>query len=422
MPRTYPKTSQLTQENALLAIGTTGETPINTIVDYIEQNTRHPIRVYAANTPDAKLYFSANIVKSSNGTDRITKFAEDYSINFVDNWIDFQTQTTNNAAIAITFPASTVGYFRRCVFWTLRNGTIAAVFTPEEPLEANLASPLSTYVTGGVLFSCIELQCTDIAGKFKTLGSATSVIENSVGGISRIHQIYDTASPTDHLLLTNINGGVFGDGGHDNLVQLAISTATPNTNSDIDAYKNGSLWLNTNTKEIYLCTDNTNAAAVWKQVAFNGGNFVAASLILGTTSGMPFIFKCGNTEMARMTPSIGVNFSIGTSNTYSMLTVDGGISTPVTSIMSPITAFSLTKGHTLIQVDAANLNDVSINLLSASTLKGMEVIIKKLNPNDYKVTVTSGSDTIEGLSSFTFTSQNETYRFKADGSTNWRVI
>lgn len=197
--RTYPKTSQFTHETALTAIGTTGETPVDTIVSYIEQNTKHPLRIYANNTPDSKLYFSANTMKTSVGTERVSELAVDASVAFPDSWIDFQAQTTSSAAITITFPASTVGQYRRCAFWTLRNGTISAIFTPEVAVIGNLADPISTYVVGGKLKGYIELICTDVSGKFQTPNATTSLtIENVHSGVSYVHETSDDSTWVNH--------------------------------------------------------------------------------------------------------------------------------------------------------------------------------------------------------------------------------
>jgi hypothetical protein len=196
--RTYPKTSQIEHEAALTAIGTIGATPVDTIVSYIEQNTQHPLRIFAANTPDSKLYFAANIVKNSVGSDRVSDFNKDSSSSFVDSWIDFQAKTTSSAAIAITFPASTIGYYRRCAFWMLRDGTISAQFTPETNIFGSLADPFSTYIVGGILKGYVDLECTDASGKFKTIASTTDVIENSVSTISRIHEITDESKLVNH--------------------------------------------------------------------------------------------------------------------------------------------------------------------------------------------------------------------------------
>lgn len=198
MTRTYPKTSQFEHEIALTAIGTTGATPVDTIINDIEQNTQHPLRIFAANIPDSKLYFAANIVKASVSSDRINTFNKDSISSFVDSWIDFQAKTTSSASIAITFPASTIGYYRRCAFWMLRDGTISAQFTPEINIIGNLADPKSTYIVGGILKGYIDLECTDTTGKFKTIASVTDIIENSVSTVSRIHNITDETKLVNH--------------------------------------------------------------------------------------------------------------------------------------------------------------------------------------------------------------------------------
>lgn len=69
---------------------------------------------------------------------------------------------------------------------------------------------------------------------------------------------------TDHLALTNLNGGVYTDAGHNSLTVGYISTSsTPSVNDDITSFKEGTIWIKQDTNDIYFCADNTDGFAVW---------------------------------------------------------------------------------------------------------------------------------------------------------------
>lgn len=71
------------------------------------------------------------------------------------------------------------------------------------------------------------------------------------------------AASSSHLLLGDLSGGTYTDGGHANLVQLTSSTSAPTTSSDDTAYKLGTVWVKTNSDELYVCQNNTTGSAVW---------------------------------------------------------------------------------------------------------------------------------------------------------------
>lgn len=47
---------------------------------------------------------------------------------------------------------------------------------------------------------------------------------------------------------------------------LTATSAPSASNDGTENYERGSFWLDTSTNNIYMCADNTNAAAVWKQI------------------------------------------------------------------------------------------------------------------------------------------------------------
>jgi hypothetical protein len=100
------------------------------------------------------------------------------------------------------------------------------------------------------------------------------------------------ASPS-HLVLSNLNGGTYTDGGHTNLAQLTSSTINPTMFNDSTAYKVGSIWTNTVSQQPFICASNALGTAVWRKIIYDGiGNVgigqVADSNALGVTGATNF--------------------------------------------------------------------------------------------------------------------------------------
>jgi len=66
-----------------------------------------------------------------------------------------------------------------------------------------------------------------------------------------------------HLLLSDLTAGTYTDGGHGSLVQLNSTASAPTINSDVTAYKLGTVWVRTDTDDVYMCQNNTDGNAVW---------------------------------------------------------------------------------------------------------------------------------------------------------------
>lgn len=80
----------------------------------------------------------------------------------------------------------------------------------------------------------------------------------------------DPAAPETHLDLLELEGGTYLDGDHTYLVPKHEATADPTVDDDVDSYKVGTIWVRTDTGEVWICVDNTNGAASWMQVAIGG--------------------------------------------------------------------------------------------------------------------------------------------------------
>lgn len=154
---------------------------------WIEPKT--PLKIYASTPADSKLNIESTYVESIDGAKRILPtIRKDYT-NFPQSTIDFQTQSTTGGTISITFPASTVGYFRRAVLAYTATATISVVFSAEFASLGSLPNPKTLFPSNTIPLGYIDLECTDVLGKFKTAGSITNIIENSVSGTARVFRV-----------------------------------------------------------------------------------------------------------------------------------------------------------------------------------------------------------------------------------------
>jgi hypothetical protein len=177
---------QLVNEAALAVLRQAARTQQETINAAIDQNFNQPLRLYASNPSDSKLNIGAYQFQQADGIGRSIPPNNSQIPSVVASTIDFQAQSTTGATFDLTWPASTVGQFRRMGLTLLSSGTITALFSAEAASVGALANAGTVFVKSGIPLGYIDLECTDVAGKFKTAGSATSIIENSVSGTSRI--------------------------------------------------------------------------------------------------------------------------------------------------------------------------------------------------------------------------------------------
>lgn len=220
------------------------------------------------------------------------------------------------------------------------------------------------------------------------------------------------SSASSHLLLSDLNGGVYGDGNHTNLVTRKISASTnPSVTDDILAYKELSFWLNQTNDEVWVCKDNSAGAANWKQVILDGGTAAIATMSIGSTTAqiMNLLYNSAT--------RLALN-STGTDASATFKIVDD-LSSTVTSISStPVTLATY-----YAEISAAYAADCVVNLPSASSANiGKEYRLKKLNSTAYTVTLTpNGADTIEGRTSLVFNGTDEVYHLKAFNG-GWRLL
>lgn len=386
MTRSYPKSSQIVNDSALNVLGSPVQAPLHTIFSKLAQESEHPYRLYASTPPDARLYITASETQTASGAQEVVSCDLNSLTAFTTGYIDFQSRAFT-ANILIAFPASTVGQYRHCVFSYLADGTIKASFTAESTSIVGLPNPLSVRETGSVVLGWITLQCTHVAGSFKTADSVTNVIENSVGGVSRVFQLTDKSFPL-HPFLTDLNAGVYQDGGHDFLaVARDMPGGSPSADDDISSYKTGSLFLDSTFLRGYILLDNASTAAKWKEFLFNGGN--ASDVEIGTTVPTSTLFiKTNNIEAG----------SIDSAQSWSIGPIDGIASHAVHGDLTISGQLTVNGTSTIVNSTTVEVADNQIVLNNGEVGAGVTagvagLVIDRGSATDYEFVFRESDDT-----------------------------
>lgn len=189
-------------------IGTTDSYPA--AISKLDKTLDSPCRLYANATATAVLNISASQVVTGNDSAKNSPPIGVLIATSVASTINFQTRSTSGATFNVSWPTSTVGKFRRLGFTKIANGSISMTFSAEAVTVGGLADPGTVFVSGGIPIGWIDLEATATTPTFKTAGSATAVIENSVSGTARI---------------VNIAGGGGNTGGGTGLASGGITDA-----------------------------------------------------------------------------------------------------------------------------------------------------------------------------------------------------
>lgn len=174
----FPKTRRIVSliAHAVLgrAAGVTQE-DINTAID-VELDS--PLRLFAASPVDSKLYIRASDIPSADGSNKSVGPLGTTVPTLVDEWVDFQAQTTSSLAVLATFPASTVGLFRRCALSLGSDDLLIVSFSSEVAALNLLPNPGTLFQANSIPVGWVDLECTDILGKFKSASAGGNQIVN----------------------------------------------------------------------------------------------------------------------------------------------------------------------------------------------------------------------------------------------------
>lgn len=179
---TRPDSRQIKKRSALNKLGVPADGSVELALDQLNVHADYPLRMSASDVADSRLNFSSSIIDSADSTKTIAPPVNgELAAQISSAYIDFQNQSLSNAAdFQIEWPLSnTVGYFRNAGFVLNNQGKIEVIFSDEEATEGALPNPGELFDQQGILLGYIILECTDIAGYFKTAGSLTSIIENT---------------------------------------------------------------------------------------------------------------------------------------------------------------------------------------------------------------------------------------------------
>jgi hypothetical protein len=182
------QTWQTVHQASLPIFDLPGRSTTEDVFDAIANDFEIPLRLYASETPDAVLNIKPNVVQLSNGVSKLLPLAYSALSSFPASTINFQTEATSGGTINTGFPSTTIGNFRRCLItYDYALNELNLNFSAEQATVGALAGPSTLKVSGQVSVGYIDLEAT-ASTAFKTAGSATSIIENSVSSTSRIFQ------------------------------------------------------------------------------------------------------------------------------------------------------------------------------------------------------------------------------------------
>jgi uncharacterized delta-60 repeat protein len=185
---TRPDSRQIKQVQALGNLGVVANSGQDQVNLGVDAEFDYPLRPKAAfPTPDDRLYFSDSLVSDSDGGSSVVALLNKQVFDSLSGlYIDFQDQSVSSAPdFDIQWPVSNiVGRFRRAALALTTAGQIAVVFGNEALTQGALEDPGTLYPRGSQPLGYVDLECTNVAGYFKTAGSATDVIENQ--GIYRL--------------------------------------------------------------------------------------------------------------------------------------------------------------------------------------------------------------------------------------------
>ena len=185
-------------------LGIDGST-LKALLQSINKEFNAPLRISASSPADSKLNFQAAEIEAADLSAKNSGPIASLIPSVVASTIDFQTGTTTGATFSVTFPNSTVGFFRRVGFSLSSAGVIQVIFSPEVASFGAIANAGTVFVAGSLPIGWIDVEATAASpGRFKTRGSTTNIIENKVGSNNTVHRLDNTglnASFLDSQLL-----------------------------------------------------------------------------------------------------------------------------------------------------------------------------------------------------------------------------
>ena len=99
-------------------------------------------------------------------------------------------------------------------------------------------------------------------------------------------------------------------------------TAAPTASDDaVDGYKQGDIWLDASTGKLYIITDRSVGAAVWRELSFDGGTVAELTVTDLTASGGDAVFESLVASSARITSGVSLSYTEGDNYTVGGVTL-----------------------------------------------------------------------------------------------------
>lgn len=293
-------------------------------------------------------------------------------------------------------------------------------------------------------------QITYRAGNYSVVGKCRieRIIKTNITNVV----ITGATAINDHLGLQNLNGGVYGDGGHTSMVTRVVSTVAPTTSDGLSS-KVGSIWIDSTLNKYYVLTSHTldiNGTITDTNWIENGGGSSEVAPVITTTNLMldatthSHIFNNNTTDLIHILPlaseNTGKRFLLKNKNTgltyiktaqiqvsivtdtYSIagLYAENGV---VNGRMGYVSNYSITYGrfnrlsydeHTYWNIYDSRYNTSQYIALLGTTTFPYQATWSGL-------TVTQVTDTIDGLTTIVLPTKGSYIEVESDGVT-WNVI
>jgi len=236
--KNYLQAWQMIVNTTLSVVGVPTNTGLDVVIPKLDKLGDQPLRLRQGVPADSKLYISGNKVTSGDDSQKSSGPAEGSMNTFVASSIDYQSGATTGGDIKVAggsfaLPACTVGQFRRHVLvYSSFSNWVDTAFSAQSATVGALTSAATTFETlDGVGMGYVDLECTNSAGQYKTVGSATNVIQSLVSGNTRIFNLAERVGTMAYQNRTNVD--ILGG-------EVANTTLTNNAVSDKLTFTNGS--------------------------------------------------------------------------------------------------------------------------------------------------------------------------------------
>lgn len=225
-----PQTSQIGHETDLNSLGLVGENPLSEVLNGVEKSIERPGRLYASNPLDSKLRISPAQITRSDGSTLVIANPDVGIPSTGAAWVDFQLQTSSG--IAVSFPATSLYYYRRFVVCFTSSNTLIGLFSDEVSNPILYPDPVTLTPSGYELVGYVDIECTDASGKFKTAGSVSNIIEAATLSTSRIWNVWKSVV---RLPLSNTEPGMVSSS-TSGQIGIALSSARGDHSHDLGTH------------------------------------------------------------------------------------------------------------------------------------------------------------------------------------------